>query len=205
MCREAGMIAHVSFIIGLPGETKDTLQETDKFAKSTKALYGYHFLAPFPGTTVREKIQDYDLEILTDNWNKYDANDAIVKTSSLRPEDMREFGASYDEEMKTDWNKILRRYHEGKGSLEDIMQVEGDWRMKLTYQILKDDVIEKCGFIEPALFNGTKEGALNELCRRVKECTNADTKVVDNAIRDFAGRGYLKTDITEKGCQWSWS
>ena len=28
MCKQAGMIAHASFIIGLPGETKDTLQES---------------------------------------------------------------------------------------------------------------------------------------------------------------------------------
>jgi len=128
-----------------------------------------------------------------------------VKTSSLLPQDMREFGAKYDEEMKSDWNKILQRYNEGNGSLEDTMQVEGNWRMKLTYQILKNDIIEKCGFIEPSLFKGTKDSALDELCRRVKEYTNADANVVDNAIRDFASRGYLKTDITEKGCQWSWS
>jgi len=43
MCQESGMIAHASFIIGLPGETKDTLLETDDFARSTKAIYGYHF------------------------------------------------------------------------------------------------------------------------------------------------------------------
>ncbi|MFA5322721.1 MAG: radical SAM protein [Smithella sp.] len=205
MCQQAGMIAHESFIIGLPGETKDTLQETDKFAKSTKALYGYHFLAPFPGTTVREKIQDYDLEILTDNWTRYDANDAIVKTSSLLPQDMRAFGDCYEKEMETDWNKILQRYHDGKGSLEDKMQVEGNWRMKLTYQILKNDIIEKHGFIEPNLFQGTKDSALRELCRRVKEHTNADSRVVDDTICDFACRDYLKADISEKGCQWSWS
>ncbi len=204
MCQQAGMIAHESFIIGLPGETKETLRETDAFARSTKAIYGYHFLAPFPGTTVREKIQDYDLEILTDNWSLYDANDAIVQTSSLRPQEMSEFGARYEEEMKTDWDKILRRYHEGTGSLEDRMQVEGNWRMKLTYQILKNDIIEKCGLIESHLFDGSKEDALKELCRRVKASTNADSNVVDNTMSDFAGRNYLKADISEKGCQWSW-
>lgn len=204
MCQQAGMIAHESFIIGLPGETKETLRETDAFARSTKAIYGYHFLAPFPGTTVREKIQDYDLEILTDNWSLYDANDAIVQTSSLRPQEMSEFGARYEEEMKTDWDKILRRYHEGTGSLEDRMQVEGNWRMKLTYQILKNDIIEKCGLIESQLFDGSKEDALKELCRRVKASTNVDSDVVDNTMRDFAGRNYLKADISEKGCQWSW-
>jgi anaerobic magnesium-protoporphyrin IX monomethyl ester cyclase len=205
MCQQAGMIAHESFIIGLPGETKDTLLETDKFAKSTKALYGYHFLAPFPGTTVREKIQEYDLEILTDDWTRYDANDAIVKTSLLPPQDMRAFGARYDEEMEADWNKIMQRYNEGKGSVEDKMHVEGTLRMKLTYQLLKNDIIEKCGFIEPTLFKGSKEKALQELCRRVKDCTNVDAKVVDNAIRDFAGRGYFSFDISDSGCQWSWS
>jgi anaerobic magnesium-protoporphyrin IX monomethyl ester cyclase len=205
MCQQAGMIAHESFIIGLPGETKDTLEETDTFAKSTKALYGYHFLAPFPGTTVREKIQDYDLEIMTDDWTRYDANDAIVKTSSLQPREMRDFGARYDAEMKSDWDKIIQRYNEGKGSVEDKMQVEGNWRMKLTYQLLKNDIIEKCGFIENALYKGSKENAVRELCRKVKDCTHADAGMVDNTISDFAGRGYFRFDVSEKGCQWSWS
>ncbi|HAR48958.1 MAG TPA: B12-binding domain-containing radical SAM protein [Smithella sp.] len=205
MCQQAGMIAHASFIIGLPGETKDTLRESDDFAKSTKAIYGYHFLAPFPGTTVREKIKDYDLEIITDDWNLYDANDAIVKTSALQPKDMHEFGASYYEEMEADWNKIVRKYHEGTADLEDSMRVEGHWRMKLTYQILKSGIIENNGFIEPALFKGSRDKALQELCRRVKEYTNANEKVVYDTIRDFAGRGYLAADISDKGCQWSWS
>jgi radical SAM superfamily enzyme YgiQ (UPF0313 family) len=205
MCQQAGMIAHASFIIGLPGETKDTLRESDDFAKSTKAIYGYHFLAPFPGTTVREKIKDYDLEIITDDWNRYDANDAIVKTSTLLPKDMHEFGASYDDEMEADWNKIVRKYHEGTADLEDSMRVEGNWRMKLTYQILKSGIIENSGFIEPALFKGSRDKALQELCRRVKEYTNANEKVVYDTVRDFAGRGYLEADISEKGCQWSWA
>ncbi len=205
MCQQAGLIAHASFIIGLPGETIDTLKETDQFAKSMQALYGYHFLAPFPGTTVREKIQDYDLEILTDNWNLYDANDAIVKTSSLFPQEMKAFGSGYDQEMETDWNKILQRYHQGTGSVEDVMQVEGNWRMRLTYQLLKNDVIEKNGIIEPDIFKGSQENALEELCRRVIACTSTDTGVVKQTIRDFAGRGYLKADISDKGCQWSWS
>ena len=205
MCQQAGLIAHASFIIGLPGETIDTLRETDQFAKSMQALYGYHFLAPFPGTTVREKIQDYDLEILTDNWNLYDANDAIVKTSSLLPQEMKEFGSDYDKEMETDWNKILQRYHQGAGSVEDIMQVEGNLRMRLTYQLLKNDIIEKNGLIELDIFKGSQENALEELCRRVIACTSADAGVVKQTIRDFAGRSYFKTDISNKGCQWSWS
>ena len=205
MVHQAGMIAHESFIIGLPGETKDTLEETEKYAKSTKTSYSYHYLAPFPGTTVREKIQDYDLEILTDDWSRYDANGAIVKTSSLQPLEMQEFGARYDKEVEDDWNEILQSYRNGTGTAEDIVHVEGQQRMNLTFQFLMGDIIEKCGFIEPDSFRSTRDSALQELCRRIINCTKADPRLVTNVITDFAGRGYISADISDKCCVWSWS
>ena len=128
-----------------------------------------------------------------------------MKTSSLQPQEMRKFGARYDVEMQDDWDKMFQRYNEGTGSTEDTMHIEGNWRMNLTYQILKNDIVEKCGFIEPASFQGTKESALQELCRKIINCTNADSNVVIDTVSDFAGRGYLRADISEKGCVWSWS
>jgi anaerobic magnesium-protoporphyrin IX monomethyl ester cyclase len=205
MCRQAGMIAHASFMVGLPGETKETLAQTDQLARSLNILYGYHYLAPFPGTSVREKIDQYDLEILTDDWAKYDANDAIVKTSALEPDDIRAFVASYDEEMDTDWHKLLQGYHDGTNTPEDNMRVEGHWRMKLTYQVLKSDLIEKNGFIEPALFQDSQDSALRELCRRIIAGTNADSRVVNNTISDFVNRGYLQAAISDRGCNWRWT
>ena len=205
MCKQAGIIAHASFMVGLPGETKETLLQTDQLARSLKILYGYHYLAPFPGTSVREKIGEYDLEILTDDWAKYDANDAIVKTSVLEPNDMRAFVASYDEEMDTDWQKILSGYEKKTITPMENMRVEGHWRMKLTYQVLKNDLIEKSGFIEPALFHGSKDNALRELCQRIIVNTNADSRIVNNTISDFANRGYLKAAISERGCDWRWA
>jgi hypothetical protein len=77
--------------------------------------------------------------------------------------------------------------------------------MNLTYQLLKGDLIEKCGLIEPALFQGSKDSALQELCRRIINCINADSRVVDNTIHDFAGRGYLSAAVSDQGCLWSWS
>jgi len=94
-CKEAGITAHASFIVGLPGETRETLRETSEFAESLDIAYGYHFLAPFPGTTARDEIDRFDLEILTDDWSKYDANSAIVRTSSLSPEEINEFVAEF--------------------------------------------------------------------------------------------------------------
>jgi hypothetical protein len=43
-------------------------------------LCGFHILAPFPGTEVREKKEEYGIRILTDNWDKYDANQSVSET-----------------------------------------------------------------------------------------------------------------------------
>ena len=205
ICRQAGMLAHASFMVGLPGETKETLAQTAEFAKSLNILYGYHYLAPFPGTTVREKIQNYDLQILTDDWAKYDANDAIVKTSGVSPAEMREFVAVYDQEMKKDWQRLLRGYKKnGKNTPLENLQVEGHWRMQLSYRILKDDLIEKDGFIDPDLAQDSKEKALQELCRRITTKTKADSNLVNKTIGDFVLRGYLQAAVSGRGCLWSW-
>jgi radical SAM superfamily enzyme YgiQ (UPF0313 family) len=206
MCRQAGMLAHASFMVGLPGETKETLAQTAEFAKSLNILYGYHYLAPFPGTTVREKIQNYDLQILTDDWAKYDANDAIVKTSGVSPAEMREFVALYDQEMEKDWQRLLRGYKKnGYNTPLENLQVEGHWRMHLSYRILKDDLIETYGFIEPAIAQDSQEKALQELCRRITTKTKADSDLVDKTLSGYVQHGYLQAAVSGSGCSWSWS
>ena len=83
MCNDVGVTPQASFILGLPGETPQTLQQTVAFAEHLKGmgvLHGYHLLAPFPGTDVRENSQDYDIQIMSNDWDDYHANQAIVRT-----------------------------------------------------------------------------------------------------------------------------
>lgn len=86
MCVAAGIDPHCSFILGLPGETQETIAETLAFCEriqSMGASYGIHLLAPFPGTAVREQKDGFDLKILSEDWSDYHANRAIVETSSV--------------------------------------------------------------------------------------------------------------------------
>lgn len=205
MCKDVGILPHVSFMVGLPGETKETMRATDRLARSLDVVYGYHYLSPFPGTTVREQIEKYDLEILTDDWNKYDANDAIVRTSSLSPEDMRAFVAIYEEEMNADWQKILAGYENKTNSPRENLRVMGHWRMHLTYKILKNDLIEKLGLIDHTLCNGSRESALMELCNRIIVATGDEPQIVNHTMNDFAQRGYLTAKMSDEGCRWIWS
>jgi len=204
MCRQAGMIAHASFMVGLPGESRDTLKQTEALAKSLGALYGYHFLAPFPGTTVRENVSGYDLEVLTDNWAKYDANEAITRTSQLEAQDLNDFVARFNEEIEKEQQMLLSGYEKGTNTPLENLHLEGQWRLQLSYQILKEDLIEKNGLIEPALFRGSTSKALQELCRRITADTNANSAVVDKTIADYIRRGHLQMRTSGNACVYEW-
>ena len=58
-CRDLGITIHGTFIVGLPGETTETIQETIRFAKEINP----HFLqvsiaAPYPGTALYRQARE---------------------------------------------------------------------------------------------------------------------------------------------------
>ena len=205
LCREAGIIAHTSFIVGLPGETAETLRETGEFAASLGSLYGYHFLAPFPGTTVREEVERYDLEILTDDWIRYDANSAIVRTAALSPEEMNRFVADFESMITKAWEEMVQGYHDRTNTPEIDMQVEGHFRMKLVYRLLSEDLIEKWGVIPASDIEGDTELLQEELCRRIEEATGVEGGLIRGTIRGFVEKGYIRAVISGGECLWRWT
>ncbi|MBN1662848.1 MAG: cobalamin-dependent protein [Deltaproteobacteria bacterium] len=205
LCKETGIMPHASFMVGLPGETPDTLNDTAAFSKSLDVLYGYHFLAPFPGTTVREKIDEYDLEILTDDWSRYDANSAIVRTSALTPEAMNTFVAEYDREFEEAWEKMVEGYINKTNTPEDDLRVAGHFRMKLVYQILSEDLLEKCG--NYPIDNGDVDvpEAIRILSKRIEQSTASDFKLIYQAIQNFVDSGYIKYKKANDRLSWYWT
>ena len=203
MCKEAGIPAHASFMVGLPGESFETLRNTREFSQSLNIPYGYHFLAPFPGTTVREKIEEYDLEILTDDWTRYDANSAIVRTSALSPEDIEGFVAAFDREINDEWEKQVRDYKEGRGLPEDNFEVEGHFRMQLVYRLLSEDLVETCGRFP--MNSVSDNGTVGMLCGKIEEITGFDPGLVRKTIEDFIDAGYIKLARRENSLAWYWT
>ena len=203
MSKDAGLHVHCSFIVGLPGETQETLNDSREFAESLDTVdYGYHLLAPFPGTTVREKVEDYDLEILSQDWTEYDANRPIVRTSALAPEDIARFVAAYDAEVDQKWQTMLRHYHDGSGSDWDNLLVEGHYRTQLIYKILSGDLIENEGH-----FPGVRsaEETMSPLAERIDARTGAGVKLAGKLVREFAGKGYIRSRQTNGDLEWYWT
>ena len=55
-CRELGITVHGTFILGLPGETKETIQETIRFAREVNPhTLQVSVAAPYPGTELHRQ------------------------------------------------------------------------------------------------------------------------------------------------------
>lgn len=58
-CHELGIVIHGTFILGLPGETKETIQETLEFAKSINPhTIQVSLAAPYPGTFLYKQAKE---------------------------------------------------------------------------------------------------------------------------------------------------
>jgi hypothetical protein len=201
LCKEVGMRVFGSFIVGLPGETHETLMDSHKLALEIDVLYGYHFLAPFPGTTIMEKLKDYDLEVLTRDWTKFDANQAIVKTSSLTPEDIIGFVEEYyNKKIRSDEEDLARRREQGKCTPTELLILEGNRKMDVVYAVLTQDVIESLDPFPKA--NGNELGLLAEaISRRIDK--NPD--VIQTAMGYLIRHGYLKKHEDTGSIRWVWA
>jgi radical SAM superfamily enzyme YgiQ (UPF0313 family) len=97
LAKDMGFFVQVTFIMGLPGETKDTIKQTIEYALSLKTFFGLHILAPLPGSEIYEKAEELGLRILHRDWRLYDANHAVTETEGLKADELQRIGAWYDD------------------------------------------------------------------------------------------------------------
>jgi len=69
--RRAGLLVHGDFVIGLPGETKETIIKTEKIIKEVKPdILQVSVASPFPGTEFYKWAKENDF-LITDDPNEY--------------------------------------------------------------------------------------------------------------------------------------
>ncbi len=199
LCHETGMMGFGSFVVGLPGETAETLAQTRAFAESLGILFGYHHLAPFPGTTVAEETDTFDLEILSDDFSTYDANRPVTRTKALSADQLAAFVNEYDTMCKEEWQRLVEGYEKGTISPLDRLRVEGEANLALMYQVLTEDLVEALGNV--ASVNGDRPRAVTTLMDRLAARTGKDPKVVKRVTESLVNRNLL---LLESGA-WKWA
>jgi radical SAM superfamily enzyme YgiQ (UPF0313 family) len=87
--KDAGIQVLGSFIIGFLQDTKETVKETIKFAKSLNLNYAeFSILTPYPGTPIFDYAKKHGM-LLAEDWSKYTAVEPIVKIEGASEKEIK--------------------------------------------------------------------------------------------------------------------
>ena len=90
-CHEFGIRVKAFFILGLPGETLETIKETEELI-ATSGIDDFDLVVynPYAGTKIRDEIEKFDLFLLSEGEGYYKgasgSTEVLVSTSALSPE-----------------------------------------------------------------------------------------------------------------------
>jgi hypothetical protein len=159
LCHDAGIEPMMSFILGLPGETADTVRTTMEFAKTLSKSYGFHILAPFPGTEVRDRCDAYGMKILTDDWDRYDANQSVADVGSISPEAIDRAVKEFNDSLLECVGRIGKKKEAGEPLSA---QEDGMWRglanTIFNRRLILDELVDRY----PGILNGSDGDAVRE-------------------------------------------
>lgn len=204
LCFEVGMEPMCSFIMGLPGETRETVQKSLEFGRSLCKNYGFHILAPFPGTEVREKADEYGLKILTDDWDRYDANQSVTETAGIPHKEIDEIVGKFFGYIEEHISKIIEKYNNGEPLDEkDRLYAENSNNFKFTKDLIYSELIEKY----PGLKNGgTREAAIEDFAGFIKKNSdNSSDDVVRRMVSRLLDQNCLKLESSGDFTRLSWT
>lgn len=199
ICQKVGIRAHASYIAGLPGETKETLSDSVALQKELEMDYGFHFLSPFPGTTVREEIDTFDLTLHSNDWDHYDADRAIVSTSALSQREIEAIVAHEMKPFEEAWEALKRRCRKGQATEAEQMQVLGNRRMHLVFKMLSKELLAKLTEL-PVNHEKAMEMAVEALAQEAQETTD----FVEFTFGDLLKKGWVEFGISEGAGWFGW-
>jgi hypothetical protein len=202
MASDAGIRIFASFILGLPGETRQTLRATAEFAKSLGCQYGFHVLSPFPGTRLREEADRFGIRILTDRWDQYDANHVVTLTPGLSPSDVEEILEEYDAGIAAYCGVQEEHFRQGTAPPQERYEVWLRGFKPVAWEILRKDLVEKHGRVNGPV---PPAQALPLLAERLARHLTFPAARVREALELWVQEGVLRADPAGEGHRWRWA
>jgi len=207
MCNTAGVPPFASFILGLPGETPQTMAETVAFGERLREMgvsYGFHVLAPFPGTEVRENVARYDLRILSDDWREYHANRAVAETAEVSRTILDGFLGDWEKRYQVWLGELKGRLERGEADEAEAWPLRNLERVDLLYRLMMERALERHGTWQNGGRPLDEAQALAALCKRIGEQPGFRDKPLAAVLKEARSSGGLLLEQRDGRVRWSW-
>ena len=127
-----------------------------------------------------------------------------MRTSQVSPQDAIEFVGRFDKECEEEWKRLEEGYGKGVNSPEDDLRVAGTRKVGGTFQILEEDLVEKCGVI-PGDLAQAPDKALSLLVDTISQKTGRDHGLVESIVVPFYNNGHIRIVPGEGSASWAWT
>ena len=210
ICRRVGISPYASFILGLPGETPQTINETKAFAAKLQQkglAYGFHILAPFPGTEVRARSERLGIRILTDDWSKYDANRAVVETERVNRRMLDAVVIDWEDQYNRYLGHIQKCIRNGTATADEAGQLNNLENTVTLYDLMMQNHVETSGLLSRSNAGSeiSKEQGLEILIDRIVGSSDMDPNKLKVALQRVAENGNLKLIRRNGRLRWEWA
>ncbi len=180
-CRKAGIFTDCNIILGMPGETKEDIDDSRKFLKTVYADWFRVFVAtPIPGSEMYDTCEAneyFKITPLNANYKR-----AVIETEVMTPEYVQYMTYYMNIELNFVFNSNLRlkNYEVALGSFNNVLNVKSDHAIGLYY----------AGYCYEMLGNKSKAAEHYQSARAVCE----ETDFWNVFINDFNIPIYEKAD-----------
>jgi hypothetical protein len=143
---------------------------------------------------VRERAEEYGIEILTSDWTKYDANTPVTRTKDAGPEEIAETLKQYNDGLMRHMEDLVA---EGKTDID--VAARSGVRSPLAWHLLQDDVIEELG---PTAVTADP---VADLVDRLAEIIPYTRDEISKNVGRWVDDRLLEYERQDGGLVWGWS
>ena len=166
--------------------------------------YGFHILAPFPGTEVRAHADRLGIRILIDDWSRYHANRAIVETAGAGRQQLNSVVSNWEDRYNQYLRHIQKNIQAGRASADEISQLENLERAVIVYELMMNNIIEDNGawLHQDPQINAAK--SLKLLTERILSVQKVDGNILESALMQAVANENLNCYAMGGRIKWQW-
>jgi radical SAM superfamily enzyme YgiQ (UPF0313 family) len=202
MTRKAGIGVLASFVLGLPGETPETLRQTVEFADSLKVPYSLNLLTPYVGTELRECSKEWGIQIHTDDWKLYGQGNPLTSTPTVTRRHLSKTIQRYRQGVRRYLADLLAREQNGSLNRENAEELNRHRHWDFLRRLIGEEILERHGVVQKDRISDRATALARSIARPLGIPHEEARRHLAPHIRE----GHIRPVRVEGGnIRWDWS